>query len=124
LYDIMPTILELAGVAAPPGLDGVSIAPTLTSKGVQSPREWIYWEFPGYGGQQALRFGDLKAVRVNMHKGPGEIELYDLAADPAESRNLADDRPDDVARALMIMREARTDSLEFPFPAIDRAPGN
>jgi arylsulfatase A len=120
-YDLAPTLLELAGAPAEPGLDGVSIAPTLTGKGTQSPRDFLYWEFPGYGGQQAVRFGNMKAVRVNMHKGPVRTELYDLASDPSESRDIAAEHPELVARAEAVMRREHRVSVEFPFKAIDGA---
>lgn len=123
LYDILPTLAQLASIPPPPEIDGLSIAPTLTGRGDQAPRDFLFWEFPGYGGQQALRVGSLKAIRVNLHKDPAApVEVYDLAADPAESRNLAAERPDFVARALRIWRERRTLSPAFPFPALDAPP--
>ncbi|MFM9118105.1 MAG: arylsulfatase, partial [Planctomycetota bacterium] len=57
--DWLPTLLEIGGESAriPAGLDGVSFAPTLLGKS-QPPRELLYREFPGYGGQQSIRMGD------------------------------------------------------------------
>ncbi|MCA9310977.1 MAG: arylsulfatase [Phycisphaerales bacterium] len=121
-YDMMPTLLAIAGGAAPEGLDGVDLSATILGRGVQGPRPWIYWEFPGYGGQQALRFGDIKAVRRGLHKGPVVTEIYDLSADAAETTDLASQRPDLVERAEAIMRGAHRPSPLFPFPALD-APG-
>ena len=87
--DWLPTLLELAGApsAIPEGTDGTSFAPTLLGK-KQAPREFLYRETPGYGGQQSVRVGDWKAVRQRLNPGPrarfepGAIELYDLAARP------------------------------------------
>jgi len=118
-YDMMPTLLDLSGGATPTDIDGTSIAPVLTGQSEQPTREWLYWEFPGYGGQQALRLGDLKAIRVQMHKGPAEIEIYDLAVDSAETTNIASNHPELVARAVDIMKHARVASPLFPFKAID-----
>lgn len=118
-YDMMPTLLSIAGCPVPGGLDGVDLSPAILGRGERAAREWIYWEFPGYGGQQAVRFGDMKAVRRGMHKGPVVTELYDLAADPNETTDLAADRPDLVERAGAIMREAHRPSALFPFPAIE-----
>ena len=50
-----------------PGIDGVSFAPTLFGRPEdQAKPEYLYWEFTGYGGQQAVRMGDWKGVRQNM----------------------------------------------------------
>ncbi len=42
--DILPTLCELAGIAPPVGIDGVSIAPLLTGKGKQRRRPWFTYE--------------------------------------------------------------------------------
>jgi arylsulfatase len=119
-YDLMPTVLELAGGECRG--DGVSLVPTLTGRGTQAVREYLYWEFPGYGGQQAVRLGRFKAIRTGMHKGPVVTRLYDLDADPGEATDIAAEHPDVLARALAVIKEAHTDSREFPFPALDATP--
>ena len=45
-WDVLPTFAELAGVAAPAGLDGVSIVPTLLGE-AQPPKEYLYFTWPG-----------------------------------------------------------------------------
>jgi arylsulfatase A-like enzyme len=81
-------------------------------------------EFPDYGGQQAVRLGKWKAVRSNLRKDPkAAVELYDLAADPAESRDVAAGHADLVARITEVMRAERRPSPVFPFPALDGGPG-
>lgn len=52
-----------------------------------------YWEFPEYGGQQALRMGNWKAVRLNLMKGVVKTELFDLASDPQEQHDVAARHP-------------------------------
>lgn len=109
-WDFLPTAAELAGVPAPSGIDGVSVVETLIS-GKQAPHPYFYWEFHERGFHQAVRVGDWKLIR----QGPKfEIELFDLAADPGEQRNLASQRPDIVARLEPLFRTARTDSEAFP----------
>ncbi len=125
--DWLPTLLDLVGAkaATPPGLDGISFAPTLLGQ-KQEPRPFLYREFPGYGGQVALRMGDWKGIVQNlMPQGKKaakkwEIELYNLKDDIGETRNVAADHPDIVAQIDRLMREQHTPSPEFPFPALDR----
>ncbi|MBL9199353.1 MAG: sulfatase-like hydrolase/transferase [Opitutaceae bacterium] len=88
LEDIMPTVLELAGVAAPP-LDGVSLVATL--RGAAAPiRATLHLEHANtYGPAQAFH-----ALTDGRHKfiwrpADGAEQLFDLAADPREERNLA-----------------------------------
>src|SRR4051812_4170633 len=117
-WDVLPTLAEIVGTPAPAGLDGLSFAPTLLGK-PQKPHDYLYWEFPEKIGQQAVRIGDWKGVRVNVKKQPeGPIELYDLKTDLAESRNVAAEHPDIIARMAEIMRSGRTESKEFPLREI------
>lgn len=120
--DLLPTILELAGgsnVDSARAVDGVSLVPLLAEGRTPTRTTPLYWEFPGYGGQQAVRMGSLKAIRKDLSRGGGTLELYDLDADPAESRDLADESPEAVALARSLMRASRTRSATFPFPALD-----
>src|SRR5258708_4368879 len=53
--DVMPTLLDVGG-AIPKGIDGVSFAPTLRGDSAkQKAPAHLFWEFAGYGGQQAVR---------------------------------------------------------------------
>ena len=121
-WDLLPTLCDAAGIEPPKGLDGVSIVPTLTGRGEQARHEFLYWEFPSYGGQQAVRAGKWKLVRQNLNKGPSAFELYDLAADPSESKNVAADHPDVVKRLETVAREQHTPSELFPLPSVDPRP--
>ncbi len=115
-WDVTPTLLELAGAPPPQDIDGLSFAPTLRGE-PQQTHEYLYWEFHEQGGKQAVRMGDWKGVRLEVWQDPaGPIELYDLAGDPAETRDVAGDHPDVVARMAQLMREAHTPSEVFPFP--------
>lgn len=117
-WDFFPTFCELAGADAPPDLDGLSLANVL--RGQPAPEhDELYWELPSYaGGQQALRTGRWKAVRRNTKKGGDAIELYDLASDPGESRDLAAEQPELVERLRARLAVARTENPAFPlFPA-------
>lgn len=117
--DILPTACELAGAAVPKDVDGISIVPTLLGKGEQKKHEYLYWEFPGYGGQQAIQMGDWKAVRQNLNKGRVVTELYNLGADLGEKQDVAAKHPEIVVRLEKQMRAARVPSKEFPMKALD-----
>jgi len=99
-YDLFPTFADIAGVKAPGNLDGVSILPTLIG-GARRARPYLYWEFHEGGFVQAVRLRDWKAVR---HGVAGMIELYDLAHDRKESRDVADNNPKIVEQVTDIMR--------------------
>lgn len=121
LVDLYPTILELAGVAPPAGteLSGRSLAPALRG-GAEPPPAPVYAE----SLVARLRFGwsDLRVVRDGRWKyiRAPRPELYDLADDPGETRNVLDDerpraRALDDALAAFLARErppsAGTESL-------------
>jgi arylsulfatase len=124
--DWFPTLLELTGAtnALPKNLDGISFAPTLLG-GKQPERPFLYREFHGAAGQQAIRVGDWKLVRrhlLGMLKNPAAptTELFNLAADPSEKENVAAAHSDIVAKLEKLMSEQHTPSKEFPFPLLDK----
>lgn len=119
--DWMPTLLELIGKekAVPETIDGVSFAPTLLGK-KQDPRDYLYREFPSYGGQQTIRVGDWKAVRQNMNRGNLKIELYNIAKDIGEKKNVADQHPELVKTLAKKMSDVRTPSKVFPLRPFDK----
>jgi arylsulfatase A-like enzyme len=107
-WDIMPTFADLAGTAKPAHADGISLAPTLLGHPEQQQaREYLYWEYH-QGKQQAVRMGPWKGVRFGGTQEP--LELYNLDADPGETRNVAAEHPEVVAKITTIMQDARADS--------------
>lgn len=117
--DVLPTLCEVSGARTPADIDGISFLPTLTGKGKQKPHEFLYWEFPGYGGQQAVIAGNWKAVRQALGKQVIRTELYHLTVDEAETNDLAARHPDIVARLEKLMAEQHAPSKDFPLQAID-----
>ena len=116
-WDMLPTFCELAGVAVPQLFDGVSLVPELTGQSDKQPQhEYLYWEFYEQGGKRAARFGDWKAVQLNVNKSRNApIELYFLPEDIGETNNVADDHPEVVARAIKIFADAHTPSEFWSF---------
>jgi len=100
--DILPTCLAAAGVGVTPAdrLDGVNLLPYLDGKNAGSPHETLYWRF---GNQRAIRHGDWKLV-VGRGGSPTP-ELYNLASDLGESKNLADTQTD-KAKELQTLWDA------------------
>jgi arylsulfatase len=105
--DIMPTILDMAGVEHPKtfrdreveAMRGHSI------KGVLSgAKKSVYAEDEFVGGEMQngkwMRQGDFKAVSVPPPYGSGKWQLFNLADDPGETKNLADKDPDMLKRLV------------------------
>ena len=112
-WDFLPTAVDLARAQLPAGYqtDGLSLVSFL--KGGPAPaRDYFYWELHETNKPlQAVRFGDWKAVR----NGPAlPLELYNLATDVAETKDVAAAHPAVVARAESLMQAAHTDDPNWP----------
>jgi len=117
--DWFPTLCDVASLEPPRDLDGESMLRTLTKADASPPpkqrTEPMVWVFPGYEGQVAVRIGDLKVVRQKLKtKQPGEWELYDLARDHGETKDLAKEQPEIVAQAIAILKNEVDDNKTFP----------
>lgn len=124
--DLMPTILDLAGLPRSqwPAVDGTSLRPLFTTPS-HFGRDQVYWHFPqivadGQGKiypYGIIREGPLKYIRYYTTKtypgGPTRADaLFDLDADLDEQTNLAPSRPADIARfrALLDAHLAETNA--------------
>ena len=100
----------------------MSIAPAL--RGDRQPqREFLYREFSGYGGQQAVWMGQWKGIRQRMlrnNPNPLKIELYNLRKDPSESKDVAEQYPEIVAQIRENMKSAHVPSERFPIGPLDK----
>jgi len=122
-WDFLATMSDLVNKPLPVQTDGVSMLPTFTGKGEQAKHDYLYWEFPVKGGRMAIRRGDWKAVRYNIHKNPtSTIELYNLANDPSEAENVAANYPQIAAEMDALLKQSRTPSLnpKFEFPSVNK----
>ena len=101
--DVLPTALAAAGVRSQGRFDGVNLLPFLTGKKSGRPHETLYWRL---GDHMAIRKGDWKLVKTG--EGPlkeanpstfndlSNVELYNLAEDIGETKNLAAAHPEKV----------------------------
>ncbi len=111
-WDFLPTAVELAGAKYPAGFkpDGLSLVSYL--RGGDAPtRDYFYWELHEQQPIQAVRFGNWKAVRNGQDR---PLELYDLAADAGETRDLAATKPELIARAEAFMKTAHAPDPNWP----------
>jgi arylsulfatase A-like enzyme len=136
-YDWMPTLAEVAGVAAPTQSDGVSILPTILDKGQQRPREFLYVEYDhtaknvqpaskdvfarkhvaGRGQQQVVRIGDYVGIRTMIESAEDPLRLYDVMKDPHEDHDLHSEpaHQDLLKRMTELLVTAR-----YPDPGAER----
>lgn len=114
--DLAPTLLDYAGISAPPAMQGRSLRPVLeASTAPVGWREEFFFEhhyapeiIPPSEGVRTTRWAYLRWLAPN----PELEELYDLAADPLQTRNLAaDPTRQDVLARLRAARLAYTESL-------------
>ncbi len=110
-WDFLPTCAEVAGVKPPAAMDGISIVPALKGQPLTG-REYFYWEFHEKGFTQAVRLGDWKGVRRATLANP--IELYNLAGDLGETKDVAAQHPEIVQKIAAILRTAHIDSPDYP----------
>lgn len=126
-WDMMPTFCEIAGISAPPEIDGISFLTELLSQ-AQTEHEFLVWEYFSYNygwkpgseiprnqlQSQAVRMGKWKGVREGLKNNPdANLELYDLLSDPAEQNDLAGKYPEVTKQLLNIMKEEHSDSPFF-----------
>ena len=112
-WDFFPTLTDLAGAVAPPNLDGISFAPTLTGVGLQQRHFALYWEFDDLFFRQAVRMGSWKALRNGE---TANVQLYNLATDSSETFDLARNFPDKAAKMADYMLCLREPSADFSSP--------
>jgi len=107
--DVMPTALDLLGIAPPPSAEGRTVMP-LVIEAPDAPRPAV--------SQRDVREdplpASLRAGGRKLHRRGGDepLLLFDLAADPGEARDLAEEAKDEAARA-----GARLDALIGARPA-------
>lgn len=105
LYDLFATFADIAGAKAPEKTDGLSLAPLWTRGEAPSARP-LYFELHEPDFRHAVRLGDWKLLRPNAKSG---YELYNLAEDAKEAKNLAEANPAKVAELKALIPSLRSD---------------
>lgn len=118
--DWYPTILGLAGVDTPPGLqlDGASLAPLLNGESV--PGRPLFWHYPHYGNQGGEPSSIILRSNwklIHYHED-GRDELYNIAEDIGEQQNRAATNPD-IAKSLRRELDAWLEQSNAAFPSPD-----
>lgn len=96
-FDVLPTVLELAGLQPPAGVEGQSVAPALTGAGPAPTGRMLPLQDQNRWGVVADR-PDGRFKLIAWLKS-ADVKLFDLTSDPGETTNLASQRPD-VVEAL------------------------
>ena len=121
--DYFTTILNIAGIEHADN-DGVNLLPLLTENKTLE-RDVLFWHYPHYHGSawkpgSAIRKGDWKLIVFYENN---KMELYNLAADPGETTNIAAENPDKVAELKKILDKKLADSnAKFPIKNPDYIP--
>ena len=117
LYDVFPTLCELASIEPPREIDGRSFAPVVSGE-VHAARDTIFLAYRDV--QRAVRQGDWKLIR---YPKINETQFFNLRDDPDETRNLATtetSRVESMLELLAAQQKLNGDSL--PLTAVPPAP--
>jgi len=111
--DFAPSILDICGAEPLPDIDGISWVPLLKGKSWGWRHSWLYFydyeeQFPYTPNVRGVRTADWKYIYYPSGGGRAEqysAELYNLATDPLETRNLIDD-PTAAKKLAQLKKEA------------------
>lgn len=110
--DLFPTSLALAGLDAEKEYDGVDLIPYLRGEKTGAPHETLFWRV---GNRAALRQGDWKIVREQRAGQAGPWQLYDLANDIGETKDLAKEETERLERLVTIWEGHDAEMVEPAF---------
>jgi arylsulfatase A-like enzyme len=113
--DWFPTLCEAFGLKPEGSLDGESFWDTLKSGKSRTRSKPMIWVFPEYTGQVAVQSGDWKVVRRGLKsKKVGDWEVYNLAKDRGETKDLAGQQPDLIAKTIQLLKKEVAENQTFP----------
>lgn len=120
--DIMPTLCELLNIDAPKNIDGISVLPEILGNKQQKQHDYLYWEYPEYGGQLAIRMGNWKGIILNIVKSNNmQWQLFDLNNDIQEQHDIAAQHPDIIKQLdAIVKKEHHTPEVsKFLMPVLE-----
>jgi arylsulfatase len=101
VWDLMPTILDLVGLEHPAEFRGRKVEPLRgrsLARVLSGDTEQTYGADSYVGGEMGtgkwMRKGDYKAVSVAKPYGPSKWQLFNVVADPGETHDLSNDKPE------------------------------
>lgn len=118
--DLFPTLMELTGVKTTHAIDGKSFTSLLSGKTEAFAERPLYWHYPHYHGggatpYSAVRDGNYRLVEFFEDS---RIELYDLAADVGEKKDLAQEKPEIAAKLRKQLDDWRKSvDAQLPIPS-------
>lgn len=107
--DVHATVVDAAGLKIPTNIDGRSVLPALVGKGAVKTKDVFVWFSPDRN-QAAVLFGGWKAVWMR-----DTLHLFNVTADPGETKDLSSLQPDVVQR-LTAMRDSADKRVRHPTP--------
>lgn len=124
-YDFYPTFVDLAGGSLPRSqtIDGLSLKPLLADSGTKLDRDALYWHYPHYHHDRpagSIRERDWKLIQYL--DGTKDVELYNLAEDIGETKNLAQEKPGlvgDLKQKLQAWQQEVIARMPIPNPNYD-----
>ena len=120
-YDYFATVCDIIGAKLDFIIDGKSYLQALLGK-EQKKHDYLYWEFPSYTGQQAIRVNNWKGYKKQLFEGPSKLRLFNIKDDPKELNDLSSNYPDVVKKLESFMKSAHSKATieKFNIPVLDK----
>ena len=113
-FDWAATLIELAGGEVPENWIAHPFTEAFRS-GEEAGRDFLVTSQNAWACQRGVRFGDYLLLRTyhDGYKMLDPLMLFNLADDPHEQHNLADEQPEIVAQGLQLLEEWRTEMMNL-----------
>ncbi|MGX5819318.1 arylsulfatase [Chitinophaga lutea] len=107
-WDVLPTVCNLTQTASPGGIDGLDFTNAIQGKKQSLQHPFLYWQFNEKQYKEAVVQGDWKLVRLKPKGAPETVELYNLAKDIGETKDLSKSNPAKVKELLALAKQSKT----------------
>ena len=117
-WDLMPTACEMAGVTAPPNIDGISYLPLLKGdEANQKQHKYLYFELH-WPTKRGIRVGDwvcLQEKTTALDPNKDKTYLYNLKDDLGQQKDLAEKYPEKLAELKALLKSCHVPAKFFEF---------